>query len=92
MSPVDAKAVGILLAPAAKDLSTVVSLSLIAGTNAGGYVVPFGDAPNIVVVSVAEKNLKPLSWSEFNRVVIPLGMVHLVICFIYLALVALLLP
>lgn len=91
MSPVDAKAVGILLAPAAKGLSTAVSLSLVAGTNAGGYVVPFGDAPNMVVVSICEKNLKPLSWSEFNRVVIPLGLVHLAICFVYLALVSLLL-
>ena len=93
MSPVDAKPVGILLAPAAKDLTAInpmISLALIAGTNAGGYVVPFGDAPNMVVVSICEKNLRPLSWSDFNRAVIPLGLLHLVICSVYFGLLALL--
>jgi Na+/H+ antiporter NhaD/arsenite permease-like protein len=88
MAPLDAKAVGILLAPAVKDLSAInpmVPLALLAGTNAGGYVVPFGDAPNIVVVSISEKNLKPLSWAEFNKVVIPLGLIHLVIITVYYA-------
>jgi Na+/H+ antiporter NhaD/arsenite permease-like protein len=90
MAPVDAKAVGILLAPAAKNLTNpMVQLSLLSGTNAGGYVVPFGDAPNIVVVSISEKNLKPLSWSEFNRVVIPLGLLHLVILMIYFGILSL---
>jgi Na+/H+ antiporter NhaD/arsenite permease-like protein len=90
MAPVDAKAVGILLAPAAKNLTNpMVQLSLLAGTNAGGYVVPFGDAPNIVVVSISEKNLKPLSWSEFNRVVMPLGFLHLVILIIYFGILSL---
>ncbi|TFG34864.1 hypothetical protein EU527_01440 [Candidatus Thorarchaeota archaeon] len=91
MAPVDAKAVGILIAPAAKDLSAInpiVPLALITGTNAGGYVVPFGDAPNIVAVSVAEKNLKPISWAEFNRIVIPLGILHLVISVVYLGIIA----
>jgi Na+/H+ antiporter NhaD/arsenite permease-like protein len=90
MAPVDAKAVGILLAPAAKNLTNpMVQLSLLAGTNAGGYVVPFGDAPNIVVVSIAEKNLKPLSWSEFNRTVIPLGLLHLAILIVYFGILSL---
>jgi Na+/H+ antiporter NhaD/arsenite permease-like protein len=90
MAPVDAKAVGILLAPAAKNLTNpMVQQALLAGTNAGGYVVPFGDAPNIVVVSIAEKNLKPLSWSEFNRAVIPLGILHLLILIIYFGILSL---
>jgi Na+/H+ antiporter NhaD/arsenite permease-like protein len=90
MAPVDAKAVGILLAPAARNLTNpMVQLSLLSGTNAGGYVVPFGDAPNIVVVSISEKNLKPLSWSEFNRVVMPLGLLHLVILIIYFGILSL---
>lgn len=91
MAPVDAKAVGILIAPAAKDLTAinpVVPLALVTGTNAGGYVIPFGDAPNMVAVSIAEKNLKPISWAEFNRVVIPLGMLHLLISVAYLGLLA----
>lgn len=91
MAPVDAKAVGILIAPAAKELTTInsiVPLALITGTNQGGYVVPFGDAPNIVVVSAAEKNLKPISWAEFNRVVIPIGVLHLIISVIYLGILA----
>ncbi|TFG26303.1 hypothetical protein EU528_14635 [Candidatus Thorarchaeota archaeon] len=93
MAPVDAKSVGILLSPAAKSLNAInpmVPIALIAGTNAGGYVVPFGDAPNMVAVSVAEKNLKPISWAEFNKVVIPLGILHLVIASIYLGLLGLL--
>jgi Na+/H+ antiporter NhaD/arsenite permease-like protein len=90
MAPVDAKAVGILLAPAARNLKNpMVQLSLLAGTNAGGYVVPFGDAPNIVVVSIAEKNLKPLSWSEFNRTVFPLGLLHLIILIAYFGILSL---
>jgi Na+/H+ antiporter NhaD/arsenite permease-like protein len=92
MAPLDAKAVGILLAPAVKGLSAInpiVPLALISGTNAGGYVIPFGDAPNIVVVSISEKNLKPLSWAEFNKVVIPLGLLHLVIITIYFAILSL---
>ncbi|MBN2228652.1 MAG: hypothetical protein JW779_03590 [Candidatus Thorarchaeota archaeon] len=93
MAPIDAKAVGILLAPAAKELTAinpVIPLALITGTNAGGYVVPLGDAPNMVVVSIAEKNLKPLSWAEFNKVVIPLGVLHLIISVIYLGIIGLL--
>jgi len=94
MAPIDAKAVGILMAPAARDLTSVnsmIPISLTLGTNAGGYVVPFGDAPNIVVMSVCEENLKPLSWSEFNKTVIPLGILHLIISTIYCALFSLLL-
>jgi Na+/H+ antiporter NhaD/arsenite permease-like protein len=92
MAPMDAKAVGILLAPAAKNLTAInpmVPLALIAGTNAGSYVVPFGDAPNMVVVSISEKNLKPLSWTEFNKVVIPLGLIHLVIIIAYFGILSL---
>jgi len=92
MAPMDAKAVGILLAPAAKDLTAInpmVPLSLIAGTNAGSYVVPFGDAPNMVVVSISEKNLKPLSWAEFNKTVIPLGFLHLFIIVAYFGVLSL---
>jgi len=95
MAPMDAKAVGILLAPAAKDLTAInpmVPLSLIAGTNAGSYVVPFGDAPNMVVVSISEKNLKPLSWAEFNKTVIPLGLLHLVIIVVYFGILSLFFP
>jgi Na+/H+ antiporter NhaD/arsenite permease-like protein len=93
MAPVDAKAVGILMAPAAAglaDTQPMVAIALVAGTNAGGYVVPFGDAPNMVAVSVSEKNLNPISWAEFNRVVFPLGVLHLVIMALYLALIGLL--
>ncbi|MFW9921197.1 MAG: hypothetical protein ACFFED_16460, partial [Candidatus Thorarchaeota archaeon] len=92
MAPVDAKAVGVLLAPIAGNLDStnpIIPLSLTIGTNAGGYVVPFGDAPNVVVVRTAEKHLKPLSWSEFNRAVIPLGIVHLIISTVYCALLSL---
>jgi Na+/H+ antiporter NhaD/arsenite permease-like protein len=93
MAPMDAKAVGILLAPAARNLTAInpmVPLALIAGTNAGSYVVPFGDAPNMVVVSISEKNLKPLSWAEFNKIVIPLGLLHLVIIIAYFGILSLL--
>jgi len=94
MAPIDAKAVGILMAPAARELTSVnamIPISLTLGTNAGGYVVPFGDAPNIVVVSVCEDNLKPLSWGEFNKTVIPLGILHLIISTIYCSLFGLIL-
>lgn len=92
MSPIDSKAVGVLLAPVAGDLklgNPMIPISLTVGTNAGGYVVPFGDAPSVVVVSTAEKHLKPLSWAEFNRVVIPLGFLQMIIATIYCALASL---
>ncbi|MFW9909141.1 MAG: SLC13 family permease [Candidatus Thorarchaeota archaeon] len=92
MSPMDAKAVGVLLAPVAGDLSLtnpMIPISLSVGTNLGSYVVPFGDAPCIVVVSLAEKKLKPISWAEFNRAIIPLGVLHLIVATIYCALVSL---
>jgi len=92
MAPVDAKAVGVLLAPIAGNLDAtnpIIPLSLTIGTNAGGYVVPFGDAPNIVAVRAAEKNFKPISWSEFNRAIIPLGIIHLIIATIYCAILSL---
>ncbi len=94
MSPLDAKAVGILLAPAAQDLAgtnPMIPISLVAGADAGGYVIPFGDAPNMVAVSVSEKNLKPISWAEFNKTVLPIGLLHLAIITVYCVLLGLLL-
>lgn len=92
MAPVDAKAVGVLLAPIAGNIQAtnpIIPLSLTIGTNAGGYVVPFGDAPNVVVVRTSEKHCKPISWSEFNRIVIPLGILHLIIATVYCGILSL---
>lgn len=92
MAPIDAKAVGVLLAPIAGNLESanpMIPLSLTVGTNAGGYVVPFGDAPNVVVVRTAEKHCKPISWTEFNSIVIPLGILHLIIATVYCAILSL---
>lgn len=86
LSPLDKKAVGILVAPVAKvlgDVNAMLPIALVAGTNIGGYCIPFGDSPNMVAVSIADEKKKPLTWKEFNRTVIPLGLIHLIVSTVY---------
>ncbi len=86
LSPLDKKAVGILVAPVAKvlgDVNNMLPIALVAGTNIGGYCVPFGDSPNMVAVSIAEEKQKPLTWNEFNKTVFPLGIIHLIVSTVY---------
>ncbi|MFO7836415.1 MAG: SLC13 family permease [Candidatus Thorarchaeota archaeon] len=93
LSPLDKKAVGILTAPVAKELggvNPVLPISLVAGTNIGGYCVPFGDSPNMVAVTSAEEKGKPLTWNEFNKTVIPVGLLHLLIATVYFLLLSML--
>jgi len=83
----DTTAVGALMAPVAAGFpggSPIVATSLVAGVNMGGYTVPFGDAPNMYVVSLAEKNESRISWAEFTKVAMIVGLIHLVIATIYM--------
>lgn len=92
MSPLDAKAVGILITPASIGLRTVnpmIAISLGAGINIGGYSIPFGDTPNMVVVNISEEHHKPLSWREFNKAVIPVAIIHLIVTTVYCIIISL---
>ncbi len=84
----DTTAVGALMAPVAAGFpgktGTIVATSLVAGVNMGGYTIPFGDAPNMYVVSIAEKNESRISWAEFTKVAMIVGLIHLVIATIYM--------
>ncbi len=97
LSTMDNVPIAALLAPTVAQgtvlgsLSPVVSQSLILGVNASVYVVPFGDAPNYIVLDIAERNRRPITWTVFTRATFPLGILHLVIATIYLSAVAMLL-
>lgn len=93
LSIIDNIPVAALLAPLGLQLgaiNAVVPLSLIVGTNIGGYIIPFGDAPNMIAVGLASDEGKPISFWNFTKIAFPLGLLHLVVSTIYLFLVALL--
>ena len=82
-----------LLAPLASSLGSVnavAPLTLMIGINVGGYMIPFGDAPNMIVVEQAREGGRPISFLEFTRIALPLGFIHLVISTIYSFAVAIL--
>ncbi len=91
LSVIDNIPVAALLAPLGLRLgiiNVVVPLSLLVGTNVGGYMIPFGDAPNMIAVGLAADEGKPISFLSFTKIALPLGILHLVISTIYLFLVA----
>ncbi|MBD3408450.1 MAG: hypothetical protein GF411_20170 [Candidatus Lokiarchaeota archaeon] len=86
LSIIDNIPVAAVLAPLAQEYGTmnaVVPLSLIAGSNIGGYIIPFGDAPNMIASSLAEKGGRSITFKEFTKVAFPLGFLHLVMVTIY---------
>jgi Na+/H+ antiporter NhaD/arsenite permease-like protein len=94
LSIIDNIPVAALLAPLGLELgaiNAVVPLSLLVGTNIGGYMIPFGDAPNMIAVSLSADEGRPLSFWNFAKIALPLGLLHLIISTIYLFIVALLL-
>jgi Na+/H+ antiporter NhaD/arsenite permease-like protein len=93
LSLIDNIPIAALLAPLGLELGTinpVVPLALIIGANVGGYMIPFGDAPNMIVVGLAADEGKPISFLEFTKIALPIGFVHLVVSTAYCFLVALL--
>ena len=93
LSIIDNIPVAALLAPLGLELgaiNAVVPLSLLVGTNVGGYMIPFGDAPNMIVVGLANNEGKPISFWYFTKIALLLGLIHLTVSTIYLFLVALL--
>jgi Na+/H+ antiporter NhaD/arsenite permease-like protein len=93
LSMIDNIPVATLLAPIARVLSSeysIVPLTLIVGANIGGYIIPFGDAPNMIAVSLAADEGRPISFRDFTRVAFPLGLLHLVMGTVYSMVVALL--
>ncbi|MGY5870776.1 MAG: SLC13 family permease [Candidatus Thorarchaeota archaeon] len=87
LSIIDNIPVAALLAPLGLQLgaiNAVVPLSLIVGTNIGGYIIPFGDAPNMIAVGLAADEGKPISFWNFTKIALPLGLIHLVVSTIYL--------
>ncbi len=80
LSVIDNIPVAALLAPVATGLASVnstVPLTLIIGANIGGYIIPFGDAPNMIAVSLAADEGRPISFRDFTKVAFPLGFIHL---------------
>ncbi|MBY8996690.1 MAG: anion permease [Candidatus Thorarchaeota archaeon] len=86
LSIIDNIPIAALLAPLGQSLGSinpVVPLALIVGTNIGGYMIPFGDAPNMVAVGLASDEGKPISFIEFTKIAFPLGLIHLVVSTVY---------
>ena len=95
LSAVDNIPVAALLSELATEfgsLNPVVPMALIAGTNIGGYAIPFGDAPNMIAMNLAEKGQKRITFMQFTKVVLPLSILHLIISTIYFFLVVYLFP
>jgi Na+/H+ antiporter NhaD/arsenite permease-like protein len=93
-SIIDNIPVAALLAPLGFELRTInaiVPLSLLVGTNVGGYMIPFGDAPNMIAVKLAEEEGKHISFMEFTKIALPLGLIHLVVSTVYSFIIAILL-
>lgn len=93
LSIIDNVPIAALLAPLASSLGSVnavAPLTLMIGINVGGYMIPFGDAPNMIVVEQAREGGRPISFLEFTRIALPLGFIHLVISTIYSFAVAIL--
>ena len=91
LSIIDNIPIAALLAPLGQSLgslNSVVPLALIVGTNVGGYMIPFGDAPNMIAVGLAADEGKPIHFIEFIKVALPLGLLHLVVSTLYSFLVA----
>jgi Na+/H+ antiporter NhaD/arsenite permease-like protein len=94
LSLIDNIPIAALLAPLGLELgkiNAVVPLALIIGANVGGYMIPFGDAPNMIVVGLAADEGKPISFIEFTKIALPLGFIHLLVSTAYCFLIALLL-
>jgi Na+/H+ antiporter NhaD/arsenite permease-like protein len=92
LSIIDNIPVAAFLSPMAVNLgavSRVVPVSLIIGANVGGYMIPIGDAPNMIVISLCRENWKPLSFSEFTKITFQLGFIHLLISTAYCFVLAL---
>lgn len=86
LSVIDNIPIAALLAPLGQSLGSlnpVVPLALIVGTNIGGYMIPFGDAPNMIAVGLAADEGKPISFIEFTKIAFPLGILHLVVSTVY---------
>jgi len=93
LSVIDNIPVAALLAPLGQSLGSinpVVPLALIVGTNVGGYIIPFGDAPNMIAVNLASEEGRPIKFIEFTKVALPLGLIHLVVSTVYSFIVAVL--
>ncbi len=92
LSVIDNIPVAALLAPLGLELgaiNAVVPLSLLVGTNIGGYMIPFGDAPNMIAVKLAEDEGKHISFKEFTKIALPMGLLHLIVSTVYLFIIAL---
>ncbi len=91
LSIIDNIPIAALLAPLGQSLGSInpiVPLALIVGTNVGGYMIPFGDAPNMIAVGLAAEEGKPIKFIEFTKVALPLGLIHLVVSTVYSFIVA----
>ncbi|TFG27146.1 hypothetical protein EU527_18920, partial [Candidatus Thorarchaeota archaeon] len=91
LSLIDNIPIAALLSPLGLELgaiNAVVPITLIIGTNVGGYMIPFGDAPNMIAVGLAADEGKPISFIDFTKIALPLGFIHLVISTVYSFLVA----
>lgn len=75
-------------APIAKNLGegaagAVLPLALIFGVNVGGYLTPIASPANILAITFAEKENKPISFIEFAKIGSTLSILHLIIGSLY---------
>jgi Na+/H+ antiporter NhaD/arsenite permease-like protein len=92
LSVVDNVPVAAVLSPIAVqfgNMNPAVKMALIAGTNIGGYAIPFGDAPNMIIIDQAEKGHSPITFRVFTLAVLPLALVHLIIVTVYCSIISL---
>lgn len=93
LSLIDNVPIAALLAPLGESLgliNPIVPLTLMIGVNVGGYMIPFGDAPNMIAVNQAREGGRPISFLEFTKIALPLGFIHLIISTVYSFAVAIL--
>jgi Na+/H+ antiporter NhaD/arsenite permease-like protein len=93
-SIIDNIPVAALLAPLGFELgkiNAIIPMTLLVGTNIGGYIIPFGDAPNMIAVKLAEDEGSHISFFEFTKIALPLGLLHLIVSTVYSFIIAALL-
>lgn len=82
------------LAPVFFDLQTAGVIgpihwwTLVIAVNLGGYILPIGSPANILAINLSNREGSPISFVEFMKVGVVLGILHLLIGTIYLILLS----
>ncbi len=74
-----------LYLPMLGDLNTSTLMALAAGSTVAGNFMILGAASNVIIIQHAEKHSATLSFFEFARVGIPLGLINLLVYWLWLS-------